>query len=205
MFRNANKIVKTLIYSDFVLNGAWGLLAPIFAIFILQDIVGGNVVEGAKVAGFTSLIYWSVKSVLQIPIGAYLDKNHGEKDDFLFMVAGIFLASLSPFGFLLSSTPYHIYISQSLQAIGMAMMIPSSSAIFARHVDRGKEAYEYSLRSTSLGFGVGLAGAIGGIMTTVWGFRLIFLFVGIFTMASGLILLSLKDQLSTKKLVSTKF
>jgi predicted MFS family arabinose efflux permease len=205
MFKNANKIVKTLIYSDFILNGAWGLLAPIFAIFILQDIVGGDVVEGAKVAGFTSLIYWSVKSVLQIPIGAYLDKNHGEKDDFLFMVAGIFLASLSPFGFLISSTPCHIYISQSLQAIGMAMMIPSSSAIFARHVDEGKEAYEYSLRSTSLGFGVGLAGAVGGIVTTVWGFKLIFLFVGIFTMVSGLILLSLKNQLSTKNIVSTKF
>ena len=155
MFKNANKIVKTLIYSDFVLNGAWGLLAPIFAIFILQDIVGGDIVEGAKVAGFTSLIYWSVKSILQIPIGAYLDKNHGEKDDFLFMVIGVFLASFAPFGFLISTTPCHIYISQSLQAVGMAMMIPSSSAIFARHVDKGKEAYEYSLRSTSLGFGVG--------------------------------------------------
>ncbi len=205
MFKNTNKIVKTLIYSDFVLNGAWGLLAPIFAIFILQDIVGGDIVEGAKVAGFTSLIYWSVKSVLQIPIGAYLDKNHGEKDDFLFMVTGIFLASLAPFGFLVSTAPCHIYISQSLQAIGMAMMIPSSSAIFARHVDKGKEAYEYSLRSTSLGFGVGLAGAVGGVMTTVWGFKLIFLFVGIFTMVSGIILLSLKDQLSTKNIVSTKF
>ncbi len=205
MLKNTNKIVKTLIYSDFVLNGAWGLLAPIFAIFILQDIVGGDIVEGAKVAGFTSLIYWSVKSVLQIPIGAYLDKNHGEKDDFLFMVTGVFLASLAPFGFLISTTPYHIYISQSLQALGMAMMIPSSSAIFARHIDKGKEAYEYSLRSTSLGFGVGLAGAMGGVMTTVWGFKLIFLFVGVFTMVSGIILLSLKDQLSTENIVSTKF
>ncbi len=205
MLKNTNKIIRALIYSDFVLNGAWGLLAPIFAIFILQDIVGGNIVEGAKVAGFASLIYWSVKSVLQIPIGAYLDKNHGERDDFLFMVGGIFLASLSPFGFLLSSAPVHIYLSQSLQALGMAMMIPSSSAIFARHIDKGKEAYEYSLRSTSLGFGVGLAGAIGGVMTTVWGFKLIFLFVGIFTMMSGVILLSLKNQLSTKNIVSTKF
>jgi len=42
-------------------------------------------------------------------------------------------------------------------------------------------------------------------MTTVWGFKLIFLFVGIFTMVSGIILLSLKDQLSTKNIVSTKF
>ena len=38
MLKSVNKIVKTLVFSNFFLNSAWGLLAPIFAIFIIQNI-----------------------------------------------------------------------------------------------------------------------------------------------------------------------
>src|SRR3989344_2290019 len=100
-----NKIVKILITSDFFLNLGWGLLGPIFAIFIVQNIAIENVSEAAKVAGFASLSYWAVKSMLQIPIGHYLDRNHGEKDDFWFMITGTFIAGFIPLGYLISSQP----------------------------------------------------------------------------------------------------
>ena len=66
----------------------------------------------------------------------------------------------------------------------MSMVIPSSYAIFIRHIDKGREAYESSLDSTLLGVGAGITGAIGGIMAGYFGFRLIFILTGVFTLIS---------------------
>lgn len=196
MLRSINKVIKTLIISDFFLNSAWGLLAPVFALFIVQNITIGNTAEAAKVAGFAALCYWVVKAVLQIPIGKYLDKNHGEKDDYWFMVLGTFLTCLPPFGFLVSSLPWHIYVLQILHAVGMAMAIPSWYAIFTRHIDKGKEAFEWGLNSTTLSFGMGITGAVGGIMAALFGFQVIFIFVGVLNFISSLVLLLICKKIS---------
>ena len=205
MLKSVNRVIKILIFSDFVLNSAWGLLGPIFAIFIVQKIALGNTTEGAKIAGFASLTYWIVKSILQIPIGGYLDKNHGEKDDFWFMVCGTFIAGLTTFGYLIVSRPWHIYILQVLYAIGMAMVTPSWSAIFTRHIDKGKEAFEWSLRSTSLGFGAGIAGAVGGILVALFGFKIIFILVGILTIISAFLLLAIHKEISPRDRLFPRF
>jgi len=68
MLKSINKVVKILVLSDFVLLFGWGLIAPILAIFITQQIQGGD----AKVAGIAVGIYWLLKSIVQIPIGSRL-------------------------------------------------------------------------------------------------------------------------------------
>ena len=191
-----NKAIRILITSDFFLNCGWGLLAPIFAIFIIQNITTGNSVEAAKVAGFGALFYWVTKSILQIPIGNYLDKNHGEIDDFWFMVAGMFLASLVPFGFLFSSLPWHIYLLQVVHAIAMAIVIPPWMAIFTRHIDEGKEALEWGMESTGIGLGAGFAGAAGGTLVALFGFQIVFILTGGFTFLSAILLLLIRKEIS---------
>ena len=88
-----NKVIKILVLSDLATLFGWGLVSPILAIFIIGQIQGGD----ARVAGMAVGIYWLVKSALQVPISRYLDRNHGEKDDYYFLIIGTFLASLSPF------------------------------------------------------------------------------------------------------------
>ena len=193
-----NKIIKILITSDFFLNLGWGLLGPIFAIFIVQNIAVENVSEAARVAGFASLSYWAVKSCLQIPIGHYLDKNHGERDDFWFMVIGTFIAGFIPLGYLMSSYPWHIYVLQIIYAIGMSMVFPSWLAIFTRHIDKGKEALEWGMESTFLGAGAGIAGGVGGVVASVFGFNLVFIIVSFLTFFSTFLLLFIKNDISPK-------
>jgi len=198
MFKGINKVIKVYIYWDLVINSAWGLLGPVFAIFLLQVIAVGDIAEGAKIAGFAALAYWITKSILQIPIGHYLDKNHGEKDDFWFYVVGVILTGLVPFGYLMATQPTHIYLLQVIHAFGMSMVIPSSYAIFIRHVDKGKEAYESSLDSTLLGAGVGITGAIGGIMASYVGFQIIFILTGTLTLISALLLFAIRGNMDPK-------
>ena len=184
MFKGVNKVMRAYIYWDLVINSAWGLLAPVFAIFLLERIAIGNVAEGAKIAGFATLFYWITKSILQIPIGRYLDKNHGEIDDFWFYVIGTVITGIVPLGFLFSSLTWHVYALQILHAVGMAMIVPSSYAIFIRHTDKGREAYESGLDSTLFGIGAGITGAIGGILAGYIGFNLIFVLTSVFSFIS---------------------
>lgn len=198
MFKSLNKVIKVLILGDFFMNSAWGLFAPVFALFIAQNITTGSTAEAAEVAGLATLFYWGTRSLLQIPIGRYLDKNHGEKDDFWFMVIGIFLTALPPFGFLISSLPWHIYGFQVLHAIGMAMFVPSILAIFTRHIDKGKEAFEWSVKSTSLGFGIGVTGALGGAIAAFLGFKPLFILAGAINMMAVLTFLFIRKRIFPK-------
>lgn len=193
-----NSIIKFMIASDFILNLGWGLLGPIFAIFIVQNITVGNSSEAVKIAGFASLFYWVTKAIFQIPIGRYLDKNHGEKDDFWFMVIGTFIAGFIPLGYLFASAPWHIYLLQMVYAFGMSMMVPSWLAIFTRHIDKGKEALEWGAESTFLGLGAGIAGGVGGIIASKFGFSVVFIFVSSFTFLATILLLFIKDSISLR-------
>jgi len=200
-----NKIVKTLIFSDLFLNLGWGLLSPIFAIFILENVVKNDPAAAAQVAGLAALFYWIPKSFFEIPVGIYLDKHHGEKDDFWFMFFGMLIISCVPIGYIFASEPSHIYIFQTIYAAGMAMTLPSWLAIFTRHIDKGKEALEWSMETTAIGTGAGIAGGLSGILVGFLGFKVLFIFVSVFTLISTLLLLVIRNHVFTRDGHSTVF
>lgn len=164
---------------------------PVLAVFIIDSIEGGD----AGVAGMAIGIYWVAKSLFQIPVGKYLDRNRGEKDDYWFMIAGTFIASLTPLAFLISSEPWHIYSLQVVHAFGMAMAIPSWGGIFIRHMDKGREAETYSIESSALGMGVGVAGIVGGFVAKTIGFAPLFVGVSLFGLVGTALLLLIKKNI----------
>ena len=194
-----NKVVKILVTSDFFLNLGWGLVSPVFALFILEKVTINDPLKAAEVAGLSALFYWISKSLLEIPIGSILDKKHGEKDDLWFMIAGTFLTSVVPLGYIFSSEPWHIYLWQVVHAIGMALAVPSWSAIFTRHIDKGKEGLEWSLESTSIGLGAGIAGGLGGIIAGYMGFNSLFVMISILNIISVILLLFIKKDVFVKR------
>ena len=198
MAKIISKIIKVLITSDFFLNLGWGLLSPIFALFILERITLANPAKAAEVAGFAALAYWISKSLIEIPIGRFLDKHPGEKDDFWFMTIGLFVVSIVPIGYLFSTSPWHIYVFQIIHAVGMAMALPSWLAIFTRHIDKGKEAFEWSMETTSIGAGAGIAGGLGCIVASLFGFKILFIFVSGLTILAAFLLLFVKNNVSAR-------
>ena len=194
MSKIVNKIIKTLVLSDLFLNLGWGLLSPVFAIFILEKISNSDPLQAAGVAGLSALFYWIPKSFFEIPVGIYLDKHNGEKDDFRFMFFGMIILSTIPIGFMFSYLAWHIYLCQVVHAAGMAMVLPSWLAIFTRHIDKGQEAFEWSLESTAIGTGAGIAGGLSGIIVSLFGFQSLFIFVSGLTLLSTIILLIIKNK-----------
>lgn len=178
-----NHAIKTLIISDFSINAGFSLFAPVFAIFVTGQIMDGSV----EVVGFAAAIAQIVKSSLQIPIARYLDRNHGELDDFYSMVIGSFIIASIPFMYLFATEAMHIYGIQVIYGIGAALAIPPWYAIFTRHIDKLQENVEWSLESVAIGISGAGAAAVGGILVERIGFQYVFMLGGLFAMLGAVL------------------
>ena len=186
-----NRVIKYLVLSDLAFWAGWGLIAPIFAVFIIEKINGGTVF----VVGMAAAVYWILRSVLRIPIGMFLDRHPSEKDDYLFLTGGLFIAALTPVAFIFAEVPWHVYVIQAIHAIAMAMSLSGWSAIFTRHIDKGKEATEWGLDATSVGIGMGISGALGGWAVTQFGFHAVFIGVSVLGIMGVFLLLCLRNDI----------
>ena len=128
-----NKVIRTLILSDFLLQSGWGLIGPIFAIFITQQIRGGSLAA----IGFIAATFWFTKSAVQPFIAHFLDMKEGEKDDLDFLIRGMYVANLIPLGYFFSTQLWHIFLLEFIRGLAMACVVPTWSAIFTRHIDKG--------------------------------------------------------------------
>lgn len=160
-----------MILSDFYLNAGVTLYGPIFAIFVTQQIQGGDL----RVIGFGAAITQIFKCTFEIPIARYLDKNHGEYDDFISLIIGNFLFISIPLLYLFATKVNHLYAIQALAGFSIALIVPPWNAIFSRHLDKAQENIEWSFESVGIGIAAGGAAAIGGVIAEKFGFKFVFL------------------------------
>lgn len=192
--KGLNNVIKTLIVSDFFLQSGWGLIGPIFAIFLTDQIEGGSL----AVVGFLAATYWISKSMVQPFIAHFLDVNRGEKDDFKFLIVGMYFANLVPLGYIFSTQIWHIFVLEVLRGLAMACVVPTWAALFTRHIDKGWEAFSWSIESTGIGFAFGFAAAFGGILASFLGFQAVFVLVSFLGLVSSSLLLFIKPHLYYK-------
>ena len=171
-----NRAVKILLLYLFFVVVSGGLFAPIFAVFVTDFIPGATL----KTVGFALGFYAIAKSVLQIPLARFLDKRKGERDDFYALMAGASVAVIYPFALLAISKAWHLYFLEAFVGFGDAALMSAYYSLFARHVDKGAEGFEWSLFSVGgLTISSAIGGAIGGVLGDLFGFRLLFLTSGI--------------------------
>jgi len=185
------KVNLTLILSDFFLQSGLGLTAPLFAIFITGEIKGGSL----AMVGLVTAAYWLTKSIVQPFIAHFLDIRKGEKDDFKFLVVGMYIANLIPIGYIFSTNITQIIILEFIRGLAMACVIPTWAALFTRHMDKGWEAFSWSIESTGIGLGAGLAAALGGILVTAFGFDFVFILVALFGLLATTTLFGIRRDL----------
>lgn len=194
MFKSVNKVIKVMVFSDLVLLFSGGLFAPIFAVFIIESIKGGD----AEVAGIAAGIFWLGKSIIQIPLARLLDKTKGENDDYYALIIGLIIGRLAILSFIFATLPWHIYLIQGACALAAALVVPSWSAIFTRHIEKKKEAFCWSLDSSAVGIGTGAAGILGGIIAKSFGFFPLFVGSAVLGIVSVIFLLPIRKELSPK-------
>lgn len=182
--KKLNNIAIKLIASDFFLYSGWGLIAPIFAIYITEQIEGGTI----EVVAFATALYWIAKSIIQPFLANIIDLLDGEKDDFKLLIMGTLAVALVPFGYFFATQVWHIFLLEFFRGVAMACIVPAWLGIFTRHISRGWEAFSWSIQSTSIGLAYGFAAAFGGVLALTFGFGAVFLFVGFSKLLSALVL-----------------
>src|SRR3989338_7624682 len=110
-----NKKLLLLILSDVLILSSFGLIAPIFALFITDNISGGSIVS----AGLATTIFFVVKSTVQLPLSKYfIDK---EKHKTRSLLIGTFLIITVHFIYFFAKHVNTIFIAQAVYGLGAAL------------------------------------------------------------------------------------
>ncbi|MDE1969970.1 MAG: MFS transporter [Patescibacteria group bacterium] len=180
-----NKLVRFFVLSDLFLLMGWGFVEPVFALFVVQRIVGATLIT----VGWAAAIYLIVRALLQTPIALILDRLDGESDDFYTLVMGLLLLGVTAFLYTSISGIWEFYFVQGVRAIAMACYGATWPAIFGRHLDANRHAFEWSLDSTIVGIGAGISGVLGSAIANAFGFSILFFIVGIMSLLSAAIIM----------------
>jgi len=192
-----NEVIRKFIISDLILFSGWGFISPLMSIFIVQEI-GGNLIN----VGVSVAIYWFVRSIIELPLANRLDRTRGEKDDFYALISGLFVVAISAFCYTVVRNVEQLYLFKLLEGIGFAMYASSWSGIFSRHLDKDRIAFSWSADHIAIGVASALGGILGGLSATLLGFRFIFIFGGILSLVSAIIMLSIPKIIFPKSTTS---
>ncbi|PJC28352.1 hypothetical protein CO054_00575 [Candidatus Shapirobacteria bacterium CG_4_9_14_0_2_um_filter_39_11] len=193
--KGVNQFIWILILSTLLITFGFGLITPIFAVFLTRQVTGGTL----AVVGIAEMIYLATKSIFQIPISLLIDKTPGEKIDFYCMFLGGILITMVPFLYLFASFPWQVFLLQFIHGLGAAFDWPAWMGLFTRHIDKNKESFEWSLQTTLGELGMAGAAVVGGLLADRLGFKPVFLLVGIFSALTFLLLFIFYQKIKTEK------
>ncbi len=170
LYKKMNRIIICLIISDILIISAFGLILPIFAIFVKEGVTGGSIVA----AGLASSIFLLTKSIIQLPLSIYIDSKRKKLS---FLIAGTFLIVLVPIVYAFSPSINFIFLAQVVYGLGAATAYPAWFSLFTMHLDRKHRGFEWALWSTGIGLGTALTAYVGARLAEVIGFKNLFFIV----------------------------
>lgn len=169
-FLKVNPIVRAYIISDSFLWSAWNFITPIFAVFATTEIDNGNV-EVAAAAFSTYLIS---RVVFELISGRIAAKSTDKKKIFI-STFGILIISLAYIGFSFSYSIPHIFIFYAVAGAGLGIASPAKNSLFSMHLDKNKEATEWSIADAATFISMALSATVGGFIAGEFGFRTLFI------------------------------
>ena len=175
-------------FSDVFVVTGFGLIEPILAIFIKEDLIGGTIFA----AGLASMLFLLTKSMIQLPFSRYVD-SHEER--VLWLMIGMILITIVPFLYLNATHIHTIYIAQLILGVGSGLAYPTWLGLWSRHLDNHQESFEWSLYSSLVGIGTAVTAVLGATIAELWGFKLTFMLAGAMSVIGCIILLTLDKEL----------
>jgi len=171
---HANRIIEAFIVSETLLWSAWNFVTPIFAIFVVNNVRGGNI----QIAASAFSVCLIARVIFEILAGKYLN-NPTDKDKLYLTILGMILMSVAYIGFAFSHTILYLFLFYIIIGIGFGVASPAKFALFTDHIDKNKSTTEWSLYDAITLLGIASATALGGFIASQYGFSFLFLLASI--------------------------
>ncbi|MGE5042242.1 MAG: MFS transporter [Candidatus Levyibacteriota bacterium] len=191
-FLRVDPIVKAYIVSESFLWSAWNFTTPIFAIFATHDIKGGTI----EIAASAYSVYLVSRVIFEL-IGGRMTAKYTDRKKIYVTIFGIAAISLAYVGFSTASFPLELFLYYAMVGAGLGLISPAKNSMFAIHLDKNKEATEWSIADATSFIAMALATALGGFIAGVYGFRVLFLLaalVNLLAIPSYLVFIWKKNQ-----------
>lgn len=169
-----NPIVKAYIVSEALLWSGWDFVIPLFSVFVVNNIVGGSIQTAA--AGYST--YLITRVIVEITSGRFLQKTNDRKKLIVALVGMSFL-SVAYLGFAFSTQVATIFIFYAVLGIGLGIAAPAKNSLFAIHLDKNKEATEWSVMDAVCFICMALATALAGFIAVSYGFTFLFILASV--------------------------
>jgi len=178
------RALKILLYADGLVLFGFGLLAPIYAIFV--ENIGGNVLD----AGITYAIYLFVLGFFTYFISRW--ENHSKYKEKLLSFSYL-LFCFAAVGYFLIVNRYHLFLVQILIGIAEAFNSPVYDGLYSKFLDKGKFVTEWGLYASMRSFVTGLAAIAGAAIAFYFNFKLLFIVMFFFSLFGLIVSLKLKN------------
>ncbi len=169
-----NNFIQSFIISDTFLWTAWNLFTPIFAVFITNNIQGGNV----AIAGSVVSVYLIMRVIFELLSGKLLT-NQDEKKRFGTSILGMIILSIAYVGLAFTKTLISLFLFAALTGVALGIASPARLTLFSVHLDKNKESLEWGIHDAAIFIGMSLAGALGGFIASKYGFQDLFLIAAV--------------------------
>ncbi|PIR68474.1 hypothetical protein COU49_00855 [Candidatus Nomurabacteria bacterium CG10_big_fil_rev_8_21_14_0_10_35_16] len=184
-----NNTIKLLILSDIFTVTGFGLIDPILAIFIKDNLIGGTLFT----AGIASSLFLITKSIIQLSFSKHVD-THDDSDDLKWLIIGSIVITFVPFIYIFAKNISAIFVAQIIHGIGSGLVYSTWVGLWSTHMDKNKESFEWGLYSTSVSIGAAISSTLGAGLAQLFGFRITFIITGILSLIGSLILLKLRQH-----------
>lgn len=175
--------LKILLAADGFALFAFGLLAPIYAIFVEK--IGGDVLD----AGLTYSIYLFVLGVSIYFISRW--ENHQRHKGKL-LAFSYFLFCIAAIGYLFVANKYHLSIVQAIIGIAEAFNSPVYDGLYSKFLDKGKFVAEWGLYASMRSIVTAFAAIGGGLIALYLGFKTLFIVMLVFSIIGLIISIGLR-------------
>jgi len=171
-----NKKIKLLTLLDVFSLYGMSLLAPIFAVFVVENIAGGSL----KVVGIAIAINLLVANLFSLIMARYFDKTKGDADEYKYLLIGYTMIAILPVLYIWVSSVWQVYTIQFFSGLMVAVSYPAWRGLYARSVDKGREAFGWSFNSSANGLMAASAALVSGFIADAFGFNYVFIIAPIF-------------------------
>ena len=167
-----NPWVRAFIESEAIFWSGWGLINPVFAIFVLEHIVGGSITH----VGVAATLSYIARMFGELASGRLLVDSSVRKK-LLFMLGGLFISSFAYLSLILVSGLVGLYLVLMIWGFAFGFATPPKLSLFSLTLDKGQEAREWSFND-ALSYGaLAISASAGSWIADRYGFSLLFGFV----------------------------